>query len=337
MWADPDVRKLQEREQRLYLLLLTHDLTFAGVADWRPARLAGFAADSTAESIREAAHGLARASFVVIDEGTEEIMLRSFLRHDGLLRQPKISVSMANAYAATSSATIRGVLVHELLRLSVEYPEWVAWTLPQVQKILGHDAIDPKTLPVPDGPGLEDGLPIGLGSALPIGLPIGLGVHLPSAKGSTKGLPTPAPTPDPNNLLHSENQAPDEIEPKRPSGAISKSKPAGSDAVDIRPDVQAVIDCMSECLTANDVRFKVGKGWHESARLLIDRDKYTVQQITWLIRWATADSFWKANILSLPKFRAQFEQLKIKSKSQYEAGKPETYVPSYWAAVDAIG
>lgn len=178
LWADPDVRKLSERAQRLYLFLLTSpSLTYAGIADWRPAKLSGFASDSTADSIREAAAELAESLFVVIDEDTEEIMIRSFLRHDGLLKQPRVAVSMTTAYASTASVKLRGVIVHELSRLRSEHPEWAAWERPQVQVILRHEAIDPRALQVPQPPGQPMTLPLAL----------------PQTGGRPKGLRTPAP------------------------------------------------------------------------------------------------------------------------------------------------
>lgn len=180
LWADPDVRKLTERAQRLYLFLLTNStLTYAGVADWRPAKIAGFAADSTAASIRDAGAELAAKHFVVIDEDTEEILVRSFLRHDGLLKQPRVAVSMTTAYASTASGLLRGVMIHELHRLAAEYPEWAAWGRPQVQVIMRHEAINPKAFGVGDQ------------EALGVDLPI----DLPQIEPNAKGLPTPAPTP----------------------------------------------------------------------------------------------------------------------------------------------
>lgn len=98
-----------------------------------------------------------------------------------------------------------------------------------------------------------------------------------------------------------------------------------------REDVSAVVDFFSACLTRNDVKHSVGKRWHDAARLLIDRDGYTVEQINWLSQWASVDQFWKGNILSLPKLREKFEQLKIRALSEREKVQAvASATPSYW-------
>jgi hypothetical protein len=82
-----------------------------------------------------------------------------------------------------------------------------------------------------------------------------------------------------------------------------------------RPDIEQVISSFSQLLEANDVKHKPGKSWHGAARLLIDKDGYTPEQIIFVARFATTDPFWRSNILSLPKLRDKFEQLKIKAQT----------------------
>lgn len=128
LWTDQDWRNLPTAEQHLYMMLLSHPtLSYAGVADWRTARLAAMTGDATPESITAAAEGLESARFVFVDPETEEILIRSFLRHDGLLKQPKLSISMVNAYGAIASARIREVVTHELQKLYAEHPTWAAF------------------------------------------------------------------------------------------------------------------------------------------------------------------------------------------------------------------
>jgi hypothetical protein len=128
IWTDQDWRNLPGAQQLLYLLLTSHPtLSYAGVVDWREARLAAMTADATPESVREAAEALQAERFVFIDDETEEILVRSFLRHDGLLKQPKLSISMVNAYGAIASSRIREVVTRELQKLFAEFPDWAAF------------------------------------------------------------------------------------------------------------------------------------------------------------------------------------------------------------------
>ncbi|MFI2563037.1 hypothetical protein [Paenarthrobacter sp. NPDC018779] len=102
-----------------------------------------------------------------------------------------------------------------------------------------------------------------------------------------------------------------EREREREEAKASSSEPE-------RPDVEHVIASFSQLLKANDVKHnKPGKAWKDSARLLIDKDGYTVDQILYVARYATADEFWKSNILSLPKLREKFEALKIKAQAAH--------------------
>ena len=90
-----------------------------------------------------------------------------------------------------------------------------------------------------------------------------------------------------------------------------------ADAIDDpqRDDVEHICNTMADRIQANGAkRPTITKAWRDAARLLIDRDGHTEAQAVWLINWATADPFWKSNILSLPKFREKFDQLRLASQ-----------------------
>jgi hypothetical protein len=141
--ADQDWRDLTIAEQHLYWLLSTHpDLNYVGVTDWRTARLSAMAADATREGIQATAESLQEKRFVFIDEDTEEILVRSFMRHDGLLKQPKLSISMVNAYGSVASKYIREVVTFELQRLHAEHPEWAAFRQEKVMALVRGKGTD---------------------------------------------------------------------------------------------------------------------------------------------------------------------------------------------------
>ncbi|SEE83444.1 hypothetical protein SAMN04489740_2719 [Arthrobacter alpinus] len=278
IWTDTHWRQLTRDQQWLYELLLTHpELSYAGVSDWRPGRLMQFSAGTSRQEIERIGAELQAERFIFIDEDTEEVLIRSFLRHDGILKQPKLTISMVNAYAAVSSNNIREVIVHELNRLYAEAPGTKAFENTKVLTLLKQ-------------PGRSmDEFTLGVTPAFT--LPV-----TPTAR-QTQALPTTtATTTATKKKTTSEPDGPDDVIPPR-------------------FDVQEIIDYLSAALERNDVRFKVGKSWHVEGRRLIDIDKYTVEQIKIVIRYATTDSFWKTNIMSMSTLRAKFEQLKLKAQA----------------------
>lgn len=152
LWGNPEWKGLGVVEQWLYLHLMSHPtLSYAGVADWLPKRFAASSAGLTAEQVVAAAMKLQEARFVYVSEATDEILIRSFLRHDGLLKQPRLSVSMVNAFAAIASLDIQKIVVNELQKLSREFPQWKAFESDKVQVILKYEGADmADVLPMPE-------------------------------------------------------------------------------------------------------------------------------------------------------------------------------------------
>lgn len=53
------------------------------------------------------------------------------------------------------------------------------------------------------------------------------------------------------------------------------------------------------------------EAWEREAWRIVALDGYTFEQALWLLRWCQEDAFWRGNILSMPKFREKFDQLKL--------------------------
>lgn len=154
IWADLDFRDLSVDAQHLYFLLLTSPtLNLAGVADWRPARIAALARGWTKGDVSAAGEELQHARFVVIDEDTEEVLVRSFVRHDGVLKGPKTAVGMSKDYASTASARIMRAIANEVKRASEEEPELKGLNV--VQKV-ADDAMAEVSDTPSDTPSPED-------------------------------------------------------------------------------------------------------------------------------------------------------------------------------------
>lgn len=137
MIGDDHYRELTRDEQWLYKLLLIHPtLTYAGVAEWRPGRIAATAAGTTADDIRRIGAGLQAKYFVYVDDETEEVFIRSFVKHDGLLKQYRLPISMANDYAGIASQPIREFFVYELQKFRQEEPDLKCWEMDRVKGLL---------------------------------------------------------------------------------------------------------------------------------------------------------------------------------------------------------
>lgn len=157
LWADDDFRALTVDAQHLYLMLLTSaGVSMAGVHDWRPKRLAVLSPHFGADRITKAGLELWHTRFVMIDPDTEEIGIRSFVRHDGVLFNSKVAVGMVAAWNGIVSSNIRAMVACEVARLSEGLSPAVADAVAEV--------VDWAAEHEPSWPteGLSEGLPEGL-------------------------------------------------------------------------------------------------------------------------------------------------------------------------------
>lgn len=117
IWFDEDWRHLSPEAQRVYMLALSQaDMTYAGVVPWRPRRWAELAKKTTAAGIKRAVAELEAAGYVVTDEQSEELLVRTFIRHDRVLGVPNVTRSMVRAYRSIVSHHLRDCVLAELAR-----------------------------------------------------------------------------------------------------------------------------------------------------------------------------------------------------------------------------
>lgn len=93
-----------------------------------------------------------------------------------------------------------------------------------------------------------------------------------------------------------------------------------------RPEVEALCQHLADRIEANgSKRPTVTKRWRDAARLMLDRDGRTVEQIHAAIDWCQNDEFWRANILSMPKLRERYDQLRLQARrSHANPNRPST-------------
>lgn len=129
IWQQADWRGLTVDAQWLYgeAILSQPRLTYAGVLDWRPSKIATLAKGMTVRRIEKAALELSDAHFVVIDDEAEEILLRSYVRHDGVLDRANMGKAVARALAVITSLRVRQAVMIELGRLYEESPTLAGW------------------------------------------------------------------------------------------------------------------------------------------------------------------------------------------------------------------
>ncbi len=81
-----------------------------------------------------------------------------------------------------------------------------------------------------------------------------------------------------------------------------------------RPEVDLLCDHLASRIEGNGCkRPAITEKWRDAARLMLDKDGYTEQQVKAAIDWSQDHEFWRANILSMPKLREKYEQLRMQA------------------------
>ena len=87
----------------------------------------------------------------------------------------------------------------------------------------------------------------------------------------------------------------------------------------IRLDVDELVVAMIEELKARDIRFPDNlDSWKNAARLLIDKDKRDLPEALNVLRWSQRNSFWRKNIMAMPKFREKYDRLRAEMQDDLE-------------------
>ena len=84
-----------------------------------------------------------------------------------------------------------------------------------------------------------------------------------------------------------------------------------------RPDVEHLLDLLDAEIERNGAKKPSRtKKNRDAARLLLDRDGKSVEQVENAIRWAQGNEFWRSNILSMAKLREKWDQLSMQAKRE---------------------
>lgn len=114
--------------------------------------------------------------------------------------------------------------------------------------------------------------------------------------------PAPAPAPDPTTTATDDD-------------SVLEAVIVTPEPTNIRRDVESVCYHMANSVCERTGRRpRITKKWLDSARLMIDRDGRTEDQIHAAIDWVHNSEFWRANILSIPKLREKWDTLKLQAE-----------------------
>lgn len=128
IWSDHDFKALSPAEQHMYFVLLSQPrMNLCGVLDYIPSRLAMCSDEWTIDDVEGLIKQLERRRYVVVDYDTREVLLRSFIRRDGLLKSKNITIGAATDYAEVMSEKLRKSIDKELARAYRDDPKLDGW------------------------------------------------------------------------------------------------------------------------------------------------------------------------------------------------------------------
>lgn len=115
IWRDERFIALTPRAQRMYLLLLSQPrLSLCGQLDITVGRWARLSQGDTDDLVSADIDELERQRFILTDARTEELVIRSFVRHDGVCDSPNLIQGMWKSWVGIQSRRLRHAIVQEL-------------------------------------------------------------------------------------------------------------------------------------------------------------------------------------------------------------------------------
>ena len=117
----------------------------------------------------------------------------------------------------------------------------------------------------------------------------------------------------------------------------SRPNKDSSSGPSVRPDVEELCSLLADLVEANgSKRPAITKQWRDEARRMLDIDKRDFAKARGLIQWTQSDPFWRSNILSMPKFRKQYDSLRLRANEEWAKGGKTSASPDGEIDVDAV-
>ncbi|MET9467402.1 hypothetical protein ABZY44_21865 [Streptomyces sp. NPDC006544] len=340
IWEDGDFLDLEPVEQRLYLFLISQpNLNHAGLLDLTLRRWARKARGLTSADLEKLLQTLDFRRFIVMDEDTEELLIRSFIRNDGVWRMPKVMGAAVSGALEISSKRLQQAVLAEMDRIPLDElsdeptktrtgpgPSNRQQVRDHIQTLRNAFA-GPPASPSEGGSGTPSAPPSGTPSDTPTeGGPRASTRGRAPASPAHSPAPAPTPAPNPSPLEDMWGAEEPDLLPSDGDGLSEAAEPLGATITELRTDVEQACSLLADLIEENGSRRPaVTREWRDAARLLIDKDAVPFEDVLGAIRWSQANDFWRANVLSMPKLRKQYDTLRLQAKrGRVQAGPATT-------------
>lgn len=168
IWADGDFKRLSGNAQRLYFQIISQpDISMAGVVTLAEKRWSFQVGDQDEAHISAALGELESGLFVVVDRGTQEVLVRSYVRSDECWKSPTSMKGVDSSVRSVLSTGLKAVIRDELVRIDTsklptkvsertgkttkEFVEGIIWGIAEDFKDLSHGVSDTPSHAPTDG------------------------------------------------------------------------------------------------------------------------------------------------------------------------------------------
>jgi hypothetical protein len=150
------------------------------------------------------------------------------------------------------------------------------------------------------------------------------GSRAPARRAIPYGIaPTPAPEPGDEPPVHHETSG-DEV-----ADDLDDESPEAGEQDERRDDVERVCRHLADRIQGNgSKRPRITKTWRTEARLLLDVDGRTEDQIHRAIDWCQDNTFWRRNVMSMPKLRTQYDRMRLQAEEERGRASPSAGTPT---------
>jgi hypothetical protein len=130
--------------------------------------------------------------------------------------------------------------------------------------------------------------------------------------------PEDSAPPEDSAGVQNSTPAPEESAPEKGTkGKRSSPKKNAGDDEPLREDAERICAHLAARIVANgSKRPTITEEWRTAARLLLDKDDRTEEQVHAAIDWCQDSAFWCSKVMSMPKLRAKYDQLRLEAKAE---------------------